>query len=303
MNEIGERLKEARKAKGYTLDDLQQKTKIQKRYLIAVEEGNLDVLPGNFYARAFIKQYADSVGLNGDDLIKEHMDALPQTHSSNYSKSVQKTQTRSKANNSGFLATLKDSLPTLLIVLLVIAIIFAIYLAITSGSDSDGDSFISEDDASTVIEVEDNDDASSEQTEETGNEEEEASSEQTGAEESEEEAAEEEEAEEEQTITEVSSTESSTTYTVSGDRPSEQTIVLTAEGGQSWSSITIDGDTAQGLIEDGESLSGPVDENVSSIYIVVGNASVTSIELGGQEVPYNSSENEAVRQEVTIEFE
>ncbi|MER2064097.1 MAG: helix-turn-helix domain-containing protein, partial [Alkalibacterium sp.] len=122
MNEIGERLKEARKAKGYTLDDLQQKTKIQKRYLIAVEEGNLDVLPGNFYARAFIKQYADSVGLNGDELIREHMDTLPQTNNASYSENVQKNQTRSKSKNSGFLATLKDSLPTLLIVLLVIAI-------------------------------------------------------------------------------------------------------------------------------------------------------------------------------------
>ena len=64
--EVGERLKEARQAKGYTLDDLQQITKIQKRYLVAIEEGNLNVLPGNFYARAFIKQYADTVGLNGD---------------------------------------------------------------------------------------------------------------------------------------------------------------------------------------------------------------------------------------------
>jgi len=302
LNEIGDRLKEARKAKGYTLDDLQQKTKIQKRYLIAVEEGNLDVLPGNFYARAFIKQYADSVGLNGDDLIKEHMEALPQSNSNAYSKNVQKTQTRSKSKNSGFLATLKDSLPTLLIVLLVIAIIFAIYLAITTGSDPEGDSFINEDDASEVIEVDDNDEASNEQSGET--EDEEAASEQT----EDEEAANEEETEEaasdqELTLTEVSSSEASTIYTVSGDRPAEQQIVLTAEGGQSWSSITIDGDTAQGLIADGETLSAPVEDTVSSIYIIVGNASVTTIELGGQEVPYNSSENEAVRQEVTIEFE
>lgn len=71
LNEIGEKLKEARKAKGYTLDDLQQMTKIQKRYLIAIEEGNYDVMPGKFYARAFIKQYADTVGLNGDQLLEE----------------------------------------------------------------------------------------------------------------------------------------------------------------------------------------------------------------------------------------
>ena len=54
MNEIGEILKEARIQQGYTLDDLQQTTKIQKRYLQAIEDGNPDILPGRFYARAFV---------------------------------------------------------------------------------------------------------------------------------------------------------------------------------------------------------------------------------------------------------
>lgn len=37
----------------------------------AIEEENYDQLPGAFYVRAFIKQYADVIGLNGDDLIEE----------------------------------------------------------------------------------------------------------------------------------------------------------------------------------------------------------------------------------------
>ena len=169
MNEIGDRLKEARKAKGYSLDDLQQKTKIQKRYLIAVEEGNLDILPGSFYARAFIKQYADSVGLNGEDLINEYMDVLPETDKENYRQNVQNTQTRKKTKSSGFLATIKDSFPTILIVLLVIAIIFAIYLAVTAGDNDQMDSFINEDESSDVIEVADNDESSRQLDEETNN--------------------------------------------------------------------------------------------------------------------------------------
>src|SRR5699024_12342076 len=73
MNEIGEILKDARIEKGYTLDDLQQITKIQKRYLQAIEDGNTDILPGRFYMRAFVKQYADIVDLDGEELLEEHL--------------------------------------------------------------------------------------------------------------------------------------------------------------------------------------------------------------------------------------
>ncbi|OJF95790.1 RodZ domain-containing protein [Alkalibacterium sp. 20] len=305
MNEIGEKLKEARKAKGYTLDDLQQMTKIQKRYLIAVEEGNLEVLPGNFYARAFIKQYADSVGLNGEDLVQEHMDTLPQPHNNtSYTKSVDKTQTRSKSKKSGFVATLRDSLPTLLIILLVIAIIFAIYLAISTVDNSDFDSFINEDESASVIEVDDNEVATTGQDEEETTSEAENQDDITNQEEDSEENSDEEETDEEQAIDETISTDTVTTYLISGAHPSEQQVVLISEGGDSWVSITVDGETAnQGLVGDGDSLITSFDDTASNIAIVIGNASVTSIELNNQEIPYKSSGNEKVRQEVFLEFE
>ena len=43
LTELGNRLKEARVAKGFSLDDLQEITKIQKRYLIGIEEGNYEI--------------------------------------------------------------------------------------------------------------------------------------------------------------------------------------------------------------------------------------------------------------------
>ena len=67
--EIGEKLRAARQAKGFTLDDLQQKTKIQKRYLNAIETGDFKQLPGDFYVRAFTKQFALAVDINPDELL------------------------------------------------------------------------------------------------------------------------------------------------------------------------------------------------------------------------------------------
>ncbi|MCM0598674.1 helix-turn-helix domain-containing protein [Periweissella fabalis] len=67
--EIGEKLRAARLEKGFTLDDIQQSTKIQKRYLNAIENGDFDQLPGDFYVRAFTKQFAQAVGIDADELL------------------------------------------------------------------------------------------------------------------------------------------------------------------------------------------------------------------------------------------
>ncbi len=80
MSSLGEYLKEARERKQLTLDDLQRITKIQKRYLKAIETGNFETLPGLFYARAFIKTYAETVGLDPEELFEQFKDELPNPH-------------------------------------------------------------------------------------------------------------------------------------------------------------------------------------------------------------------------------
>lgn len=77
MSELGQVLKEAREEKGITLDDIQRITKIQRRYLEAIERGHLHVLPGHFYARAFIKSYAEAVGLDPNHIMSHFQSDLP----------------------------------------------------------------------------------------------------------------------------------------------------------------------------------------------------------------------------------
>ncbi len=66
---IGETLRKARIDQKISLDELQQKTKIQKRYLIALEDNDFHLLPSDYYLRAFIRQYAEEVRLDGNYLL------------------------------------------------------------------------------------------------------------------------------------------------------------------------------------------------------------------------------------------
>ncbi|QHO67010.1 helix-turn-helix domain-containing protein [Pediococcus pentosaceus] len=57
--EIGERLQDARIKKGWTIEEVQFKLQISKRYLMALEAGENDDLPGDYYTQSLIKQYAN----------------------------------------------------------------------------------------------------------------------------------------------------------------------------------------------------------------------------------------------------
>lgn len=77
MSDLGELLKKAREQSGLSLDDIQESTKIRKRYLEAIETGDYKVLPGTFYVRAFVKTYAETLGLNADDVLRLYRHEMP----------------------------------------------------------------------------------------------------------------------------------------------------------------------------------------------------------------------------------
>jgi transcriptional regulator with XRE-family HTH domain len=73
---IGALLRSARERRGQTLEHLAQLTKIPQRHLVALEQGNLAVVPGNFYQRAEIRTVAKAVGLDPDATIAQLERAL-----------------------------------------------------------------------------------------------------------------------------------------------------------------------------------------------------------------------------------
>jgi cytoskeletal protein RodZ len=72
VKELGAIIHQARKQKGLTLEDVEQETRIRTQFLIAIEEGELHEIPGEAYARAFIRSYAKVVGLDPDEMMAQY---------------------------------------------------------------------------------------------------------------------------------------------------------------------------------------------------------------------------------------
>jgi len=71
MNIFSEELKNEREAKNITLAEIARKTRINIKYLEALEQGAFDILPQT-YVRAFIRAYAEAIGLSPAEILKKY---------------------------------------------------------------------------------------------------------------------------------------------------------------------------------------------------------------------------------------
>lgn len=68
MQSVGNRLKEARKQKGYTLADISARTRINTRNLSAIDDDQVNEIVSPFFYRSFVRQYAGEVGIEYNSL-------------------------------------------------------------------------------------------------------------------------------------------------------------------------------------------------------------------------------------------
>jgi cytoskeletal protein RodZ len=68
MPSAGELLRRERLKRNRSLSDIASETCICSRYLVAIEEDNPKVLPGDFFHRSFIRQYASVLGLEEKEI-------------------------------------------------------------------------------------------------------------------------------------------------------------------------------------------------------------------------------------------
>jgi len=69
MKRVGQVLKEARIAARLTLEEVEKKTKIRKKNLVALEESNYSDLPPPTYVKGLIKNYGQFLGLSPNSLL------------------------------------------------------------------------------------------------------------------------------------------------------------------------------------------------------------------------------------------
>lgn len=72
MATIGEELRRERLRKGLSFKDIEQVTHIRSAYLEALEVDDYDIIPGAVYVKGFIRNYANFLGLDGEQLVQRY---------------------------------------------------------------------------------------------------------------------------------------------------------------------------------------------------------------------------------------
>jgi cytoskeletal protein RodZ len=67
---LGEKFKKAREKKQMDLSKIEEITKIQTQYLIAIENGDYKKIPGEIYLKNFLKIYAKALNLDQKEILK-----------------------------------------------------------------------------------------------------------------------------------------------------------------------------------------------------------------------------------------
>ncbi|MEH7222630.1 RodZ domain-containing protein [Bacillus sp. JJ1566] len=296
MTELGSRLKEAREQKDLSLDDLQQITKIQKRYLVGIEEGNYSVMPGKFYVRAFIKQYAEAVGLNPEELFEDFKSEIPGTYNDEIPEQISRVQSRRQISTTG--SKIIDKVPMIILVLFLLGGAMTIYWFVSNkdvvkGPDKQTESQETEyDQSNEPPPVQD------EQKEEPKEEEQVAG-------ETDNTPAEEEEPVQEtptQEIVEIEKLTSTATYELKNSDSFKVKLTAT-DAGQSW--VTLQNRQNERFIYE-TIANGAIKEvdltNQTEVILTVGRSSDLQVEINGEPFTYPFDTGQIVRQIITIKF-
>lgn len=284
METIGETLKKARLAKGLTIDELQRTTKIQKRYLHALEDNRFDMLPGTYYARNFIRQYSQAVGLDGDYMVDVYDGIAPTRKKQEEGVHSSRVELNRKRHSSDKQPP-KSLVPKIILTVVSLLIIsVVVYLTLRENSEKQ----MIEKNKNVVVEG--SIDSSVPDMETTESESKESSTEET----------EESSEPEKQMITIDSEVGNESQITI---KNAENPIKVSFEGinGNCWLGILINGQYVfEHTLTAGAKTETTLPENIANATIVLGASNNAILNINGQKVDFNQNNTNIVKRNLNL---
>ncbi|MDR7076254.1 cytoskeletal protein RodZ [Neobacillus niacini] len=300
MTELGNRLKEARLAKGLSLEDLQSITKIQKRYLIGIEEGNYSSMPGNFYVRAFVKQYAEALQLNPDEIFETYKNEIPATHNEDLPEQLSRVKSRKTVTEGS--SKIFDIIPKVLIGVFVIGAAGLLYYFFVNYDGGDANNAINKENepvkfvrSENLEKADETEKDTEKENDKEQNNDEQQNEEQNAVEETPVETP-------KQELTAVQNSGKNSTYDL---KNADKFIVKLVSTGQTWVNVKNSSNQSkfQGLLSTTGTQSTEVDlTGETKAVIVVGRTVDTEIYVNDQKLEYAIAPADVVQQNITIQY-
>lgn len=258
------------------------------------------MMPGNFYARAFIKQYAEAVGLDPDVLFDEYASELPKADDDVPERMSRVNREKQQVSNKG--SKLFSMLPTVLVIVLLLAVAVSIWVfSLNNNDDSQSpvdqtESSGAQNDEEISIETPDKDSGAADNDQ----------PQQDDAEQDDKEADKEDDQPADMSFEQVNQSSSgtpTTTFELSGTDKFELELVSNKQEGRSY----VDVKDSNGSYLYSQELNKGKSESLdltseSQVVINVGFAPDVDIKINGEKIEYPFPASETVHQKVVVQY-
>ncbi|MCB1058438.1 MAG: helix-turn-helix domain-containing protein [Acidobacteria bacterium] len=129
---FGSWLRQQREVRQITLREIAEASKVSFRYLEAFEQDRFDVLPAAVFTKGFLRQYADYVGLDADEVVNHYLWARREINGEAIEDEAEDRPVPSRASNprtsSTPVAKERPLWPLLLIAVLLVLVVVTVTL-------------------------------------------------------------------------------------------------------------------------------------------------------------------------------
>ena len=113
---LGEKLRQAREQRGFTLSEVAEQTRISPLYLESIENDDYSILPGGIFNKGFVKSFAKFVGVNEQEALADYASLINQGESGQDEQKVYRPQVLTDEGTG------RSMIPTVVIALVILGV-------------------------------------------------------------------------------------------------------------------------------------------------------------------------------------